>query len=135
MGITKLTKLFSLMIIVTFFFAAGCSSEKIIIDTSVGEITLKSAKVVDELLGRSVAGPGELMLIISFESKDGGRISGFDRASENVFLTDSSGDKHEIGIVGWETREDYLGFLISESATGLMLNWPGNEPIPIEIKK
>ncbi len=134
MSINRFSKFVSLMIIITIL-TASCSSGKSYINTSVGEITVMRFEIVDELFGGFKPDkPGLVILLISFESKDGGRIDGFDEASKNVFLTNSSGDRYEIDVVGWEYQEDYLGFAIPEQESVLMLNWPGNDPIPIEIQ-
>ncbi|MFO7611944.1 MAG: hypothetical protein R6W99_05575 [Clostridia bacterium] len=119
-------------IIVVALFVAGCSSGKSIISTSVGEMTVKRAVILDEFAGQS-AKTGYKMLFIYFEPKDGEPKSGFFGASNNVILTSSDGSSAEKFTGGIESRENFLGFVIPEGATGLMLNWPGNKPIPIKI--
>lgn len=136
MQIKKITPFASLIMIVALF-ATGCSFGKTYITTSLGEITFTRAEFVDELMGQT-APPGKNILYIFFENKDGEITTttwDFNIACSEVFLTTSSGNEfYRFKIGGWEHDEYVLAFLIPESATGLMLNWPGNDPIPIKIQ-
>ena len=131
MSIKNLSYFVSLIIVVAFF-AAGCSSGKSYINTSVGEMTVKRAEIVDEFGGRT-AKPGFKILLIFFESKDGETKGGFNEAANDVFLTTSFGNRIDRFVGGIVRQETFLGFVIPESAINLMLSWPENDLIPLEI--
>lgn len=122
----------TLSLFIIAFFATGCSSDNSTINTTVGEMTIKKAEIVDQFAGRT-ANPGYKILLIIFEAKDGKIKDGFNEAGMNVYLTTSSVSKVDKFVGGIWNRENFLGFVIPESAAGLMLNWPGNDPIPVEI--
>lgn len=133
MSFKKLTPFASLFLIV-IFFVSGCSPGKTYITTSVGEIAIKRSEIVYEFAGSNVVS-GSKLLLIFFESKDGETVDGLYEAGQKVIVTDSSGRKFDMGVGGIHQRENFLGFLIPESTTDLMLVWPGNDPIAIEIQE
>ena len=130
---TKKSTLIASLFIIVALFMASCSPGKSYITTSVGDLSIKRSEIVYEFAGGNVVS-GSKLLLIFFESKDGKTVDGLYEAGQNVTVSDSSGRKFEMGVGGIDQGENFLGFLIPESAADLKLVWPGNDPIAIEIQ-
>jgi hypothetical protein len=106
------------------------------ITTSVGDVVVTKAEIVNEDMFGSKAAPGYQILYVWFESADGSEIDGGD------FLDASKGVAYVIGDDG-STTERYLGGLMSGSlmlgftapvsAKEFTLYWGDNDPITLSL--
>ena len=124
-----------LVLLIVSCVATGCSSSDSIINTTIGEMTIKSTEIIDEFSGYKAAS-GYKFLLIYFTSEDGETKGGFNEAAENVYVSSSTSNiKYEIFFGGIYNSENFLLFSVPESATEMMLYWQGNDPISFTISE
>ncbi len=116
-----------------------------VINTKMGQFTISSARIVDEVNGDK-PGPGEKILLIVLAGPGGEALKPdtFSLEEFQKIIPDSNqGTIHILGedgsetistMAGWvgpEYKEFAIGFRVPDSLTTYQLIWPGNDPIDI----
>jgi hypothetical protein len=121
------------------------STGNLIINTKMGQLTISSARIVDEINGDK-PGPGEKILIVILSGPEGKALdqAAFSLEDFQTMIHDTSqGTIHILGddgseaistMAGWlgpEYKDFGIGFRIPSNVTKYQLFWPGNDPIEI----
>jgi len=116
-----------------------------VINTKMGQLTISSARIVDEVNGDK-PGPGEKILLIVLAGPGGEALdtTAFSLEEFQKIIPDSNqGTIHILGndgsetistMAGWvspEYKEFAIGFRIPDSLNTFQLVWPGNDHIDI----
>lgn len=105
------------------------------ITTSLGDMIITKAEIVDENPMGEKAAPGYQILNVSFESADDSPIDGMDfySASQEVYIIGDDGSKTESYMGGLVSGELIVGFTPPASAQTFTLYWPNNDPIELDL--
>jgi hypothetical protein len=121
------------------------SSENQVINTKMGQLSISSARIENEVNGDK-PGPGEKILMVILSGLDGNALdpTAFSLEDFQTMIHDNTqGTIHILGndgsetistMAGWvgpEYKEFGIGFRIPSSLTSYQLIWPGNDPIEI----
>jgi hypothetical protein len=118
------------------------STRNQVINTKMGQLTISSARIVDEVNGDK-PGPGEKILLLILSGPDGKALdtAAFSLEDFQTMIHDTTqGTIHFLGDDGSETistmagwlapdyKEFGIGFRVPSTLTTYQLVWPGNDP-------
>ncbi len=110
--------------------------------TAVGDLTVASARRVDDVNGAQVEA-GEKILLVILTQPGGARLApetfpleAFQKALQDVsngqvHISTDAGAEAICSMAGWVENEFAMGFRVPVTAKTYTLFWPGNEPLAV----
>ena len=120
-----------------------------VINTKMGQLTISSARIVDEVNGDK-PGPGEKILLIVLAGPGGEALANdtfsledfqtmmHENTLESIHILGDDGSETISTMAGWvgpEYKELAIGFRVPSSVITYQLIWPGNDPVEINTEE
>jgi hypothetical protein len=111
---------------------AAVAAVKPVLKTALGDLTVVSARFVNEVHGETPA-PGFKILLVALERADGAPIdlAAFQTAQLGTHILGEDGSETISPMAGLVDEKFVMGFRLPEAVQTYTLVWPGNDPVKI----